>query len=94
MHRILVTIGLELSLYSLFPQDFLRSLDPFRGRKSDELQTDLYNLSLDIEPKGAPPKAYPRSNKWNIAVVPQKVVSLLFFVSQRILILTRWSKVL
>lgn len=54
-------------------QDFLRNLDPFRGRTSDELQTDLYNLSLDIEPKGAPPKAYPRTNKWNITVVPQKV---------------------
>ena len=56
-------------------QDFLRNLDPFRGRTSDELQTDLYNLSLDIEPKGGQPKAYPRSNKWNITVVPQKVVS-------------------
>ena len=59
-----------------FCQSFLRDLDPFRGRTSDVLQTDLYNLSLEIEPRDLPPKVYPRSNKDNLTIVPPKVVSL------------------
>ena len=61
-------------LVTNLPQEFLRNLDPFRGRSPDELLTDLYNQSLEIEPKGLTPKQCSRITTHNLALLPPKMV--------------------